>query len=281
MWFPLARTHLYDGVGLIGVERTGDKANLNYACSVLNTPRVNKVFNFNCFYCHAETVGGKAYLGLGNTTRDFTGDVRNVCDTVRAGANLFGTPGEKEEASILQHRFAIASDYMKSSTVGANPSMTYVYALMAHRDPATLKWTDNRLLEMPTAPPLPVAVPPWWQMRKRKTLFANGELPLHWSFMTLATLMGQESPEQYAQSAEGFKKVKAFVETLPPPEYPQAVNASLAGQGKAVFETTCSTCHGTYGSGGTYPERVIPFSEIGTDRALGDQQTKLDERFVG
>src|SRR5262249_2077078 len=35
---------------------------------------------------------------------------------------------------------------------------------------------------------------------------------------------------------------------------------------KVVFEKNCSRCHGTYGENGTYPNRIVPLDEIGTDR---------------
>ena len=34
-----------------------------------------------------------------------------------------------------------------------------------------------------------------------------------------------------------------------------------------AFEKNCAECHGTYGDAWTYPERVVPLAEIGTDPA--------------
>src|SRR5262249_46335139 len=44
------------------------------------------------------------------------------------------------------------------------------------------------------------------------------------------------------------------------------------------FENTCSRCHGTYGENWTYPNRIIPLDEIGTDRKRFDGVT---EEFGG
>src|SRR5207248_11756485 len=41
---------------------------------------------------------------------------------------------------------------------------------------------------------------------------------------------------------------------------------SLAKQGEEIFTATCARCHGTYGPKWTYPNKIIPIKEIGTDR---------------
>ena len=51
------------------------------------------------------------------------------------------------------------------------------------------------------------------------------------------------------------------------PRWPFAApDPALVARGKAVFERSCSTCHGTYGETRTYPERAIPLADVGTDR---------------
>ena len=37
-----------------------------------------------------------------------------------------------------------------------------------------------------------------------------------------------------------------------------------------MFRRHCAECHGTYGSDGSYPDRVIPIREVGTDRVRLD-----------
>src|SRR5207253_5452636 len=50
-----------------------------------------------------------------------------------------------------------------------------------------------------------------------------------------------------------------------------------AARGRTVFAKTCVRCHGTYGPGGRYPNKIIPLDVIGTDpaRSLG-----LSDRLV-
>src|SRR6185437_13855497 len=40
-----------------------------------------------------------------------------------------------------------------------------------------------------------------------------------------------------------------------------------ASRGEKFFVESCSRCHGTYGSGGSYPEKTVPIDEVDTDRA--------------
>jgi mono/diheme cytochrome c family protein len=48
------------------------------------------------------------------------------------------------------------------------------------------------------------------------------------------------------------------------------VDARLAEKGREVFAGTCARCHGTYGEKWTYPNRIVPLAEIGTDRRRFD-----------
>ena len=47
-------------------------------------------------------------------------------------------------------------------------------------------------------------------------------------------------------------------------------NQKLAAKGETLFTQNCSRCHGTYGADWTYPNRVVPLEEIGTDRTRFD-----------
>jgi mono/diheme cytochrome c family protein len=79
------------------------------------------------------------------------------------------------------------------------------------------------------------------------------------------------------QKAEpAFRDIQAYLLSLEPPKYPLAIDQKLADKGKGLFENTCSRCHGTYGEKWTYPNRIVPLKEIGTDpkRAEG-----ISEKF--
>jgi mono/diheme cytochrome c family protein len=65
-----------------------------------------------------------------------------------------------------------------------------------------------------------------------------------------------------------FNDVLAYINSIMPPKYPKPINEKLAMEGKNIFEATCSTCHGKYGPGGTYPNLLIPADIIKTDSLL-------------
>src|SRR5581483_2128801 len=64
--------------------------------------------------------------------------------------------------------------------------------------------------------------------------------------------------------------IQAYLLSLEPPKYPFPVDAALAKKGAALFEKHCSRCHGTYGQEGSYPNKIVPLAEIGTDRTRFD-----------
>jgi len=70
--------------------------------------------------------------------------------------------------------------------------------------------------------------------------------------------------------------LRSFKRKLPYPGPP--LDERLASRGKAVFEDTCSQCHGYYVDHGdemrvSYKERVVPIDMVGTDRARLDAVT--------
>jgi mono/diheme cytochrome c family protein len=69
---------------------------------------------------------------------------------------------------------------------------------------------------------------------------------------------------------EDFPDVRAYLLSLEAPPYPYAVDAALADDGRAVFEATCSGCHGTYGARETYPNLLVPLDAVGTDPVLAE-----------
>jgi mono/diheme cytochrome c family protein len=78
-----------------------------------------------------------------------------------------------------------------------------------------------------------------------------------------------------------FADIQAFILSLEPPKYPFAIDQGLAGRGEQLFRENCSRCHGTYGSHWTYPNKVVPLEQIGTDpgRAHGISE-KAEEHYL-
>src|SRR5207248_3669907 len=70
-----------------------------------------------------------------------------------------------------------------------------------------------------------------------------------------------------------FADIHAFILTVEKPKYPFAIDAHLAAKGQGLFNDTCARCHGTYGAGGRYPDKIVALDVIGTDRTLADSLT--------
>ena len=251
--------------------REGRNAELPYSLTAhVNSDGV-EIVSSNCLVCHAARFEGELIVGLGNEFLDFTTDPRAVVN--QAGVYVRG----EEETAAWQRwadRIEGIAPYVQTSTVGVNPATNLTWALMTHRDPETLAWSSEPLLEPPPTDPLPVSVPPWWRMQKKNAMFyttlGRGD---HARFMILASMLCADSVEE-AEAADAYAPdIRAYITSLEPPEYPFPVDAALAQQGKTVFEAHCSGCHGTYGADASYPNLVVPLEEIGTDPAYARAAT--------
>jgi mono/diheme cytochrome c family protein len=82
------------------------------------------------------------------------------------------------------------------------------------------------------------------------------------------------SAKTFEQEERTFKDIQAYLLSLEAPKYPFPVDRALAMKGEALFNKTCSRCHGTYGDKWTYPNRIVPLDEIDTDRTRYDGITQ-------
>ncbi|MGF1551037.1 MAG: c-type cytochrome [Paracoccaceae bacterium] len=243
--------------------REGRNAELPYAL----TSHVNEdgveIVSSNCLTCHASEIDGEVVVGLGNEFADFTGDPRRVA--MQSGSYV---RGEAETAawSHWADRIEGIAPYIRTATVGVNPATNLTWALMAHRDPETLEWSETPLIEPPQAEPLPVSVPPWWGMRHKDAMFyttiGRGD---HSKFMLLASMLCIESYDEVEAVQAYADDIRAYIASLEAPAYPHAIDRGLAAEGAALYADGCASCHGTYGEDASYPDRVYPLDEIGTD----------------
>jgi cytochrome c5 len=259
--------------------RRGDNANLPYYFSAADSPEGVRVVSANCLMCHAGRINGQLVVGLGAADRDFTADQVGLIDLA---GGLLSDPKEIAAWQRFRDRTAAIADYSRTLTIGTNPADSFTAALMAHRDPATLAWSPQPLLPLPPPIVVPVDVPPWWRMSKKHAMFYNASgRGDHARIMMAAALLCSDTVAEAQVIDQAFVDVRAWIETaIEPPKWPWAVDASLAGAGKTVFEATCAKCHGTYGAGGSYPNQLVPLADIGTDALLAQGETEFAERFV-
>jgi mono/diheme cytochrome c family protein len=243
--------------------RRGRNADLPYALTAATTKEGVEVVASNCLTCHAAEFDGALIVGLGDEFRDFTQDARGFVNA--AGAYVRGA-AETEAWRHWADRIDGVAPYIRTATIGVNPATNLTWALMAHRDPETLAWSAEPLIAPPQTEPLPVSVPPWWGMAKKRAMFyttiGRGD---HARFMLLASTLCADSLEE-AEAVDAYAPdIRAYIASLKPPEYPFPIDAALAERGAAVFAEECSKCHGSYGAEPSYPNAVIKLDIIGTD----------------
>ena len=243
--------------------REGRNAELPYSLTAHENADGVEIVSSNCLTCHAAEFGGELIVGLGNEFLDFTGDPREA--VTRIGTYVSG----EAETEAWQHwadRIDGIAPYVQMDSVGVNPATNLTWALMAHLDPETMDWSAEPRIDPPPTDPLPVSVPPWWRMQKKHAMFyttiGRGD---HARFMIMASMLCADSVEEMERVDSYGPDIRAWIESLEAPEYPWAIDAALAEEGRAVFEANCSQCHGTYGEDASYPNLVVPLEEVGTD----------------
>ncbi len=256
-------------------DRGGDNALLPYNFTAFTTPSGVDVVSPNCLQCHAERLNGTLVIGLGSHTADYTDDVASLAGLACA---LVDDPTEAAECERWRERVAAVGPYTITKTIGVNPADNLAAVLFAHRDPQTLAWSAEPMLELPPPVVVPVDVPPWWRMQKKRAMFYVGAgRGDHARIMMTASTLCVDSVAEARAIDEYFPDIRAYLLSLAPPIWPYPIDAELAATGRAVFVDTCASCHGTYGddpAAEEYPNTIIAIDDIGTDStmALGAAQ---------
>lgn len=260
-------------------SRDSRNRGLPYMLTIRDTDDGVRLVTSNCLSCHAGYFEDKLIIGLGNEFLDFTRDAS-------VGAEQLGAYVTSKKDALewkkWADRIATIAPYMRTDTLGVNPAVNLTFALMAHRNPVSLKWSDKALIKPPGRKPLPVSVPPWWRMKKKNALFYNTEgRGDHARIMMLAATLCTDSIEEARAIDRLAIDMRAYLASLKAPKYPYPVDSKLAAKGRTLFEQNCSFCHGTYGNDASYPNLVFHHEEVGTDAELARLLTSEENlRFV-
>jgi len=258
--------------------RTGDNATLPYNFTAFTAASGVELVTANCLTCHAGHINGKLVVGLGAADGDFTS---SLAGQAKLAGDLITDPTQKAEWAKWNDRVQAISPYTVTTTVGENPADNLAAVLFAHRDPATLAWSDTPLLALPPTEVVPVHVPAWWRMKRKNAMFynASGRGDHARIMMTASTLCTDTVADAQAIDAY-FPDIEAYIESIQAPAYPFAIDKTLAAQGHGVFEATCARCHGTYDGAGSYPNLVFDTAYVGTDPTLAVGSSQFATRFV-
>ena len=202
----------------------------------------------DCLICHGGSIGGRSYIGLGNTQLDLT---RLLEEMTRADGKRFPL-----------------SPYVINSCRGTVNAGMFSATLLSVRN-ADL---SLRRFPLPLGANLPeMDTVAWWNFAPKTTMYYDGRTPANSARSIMQFLLGEKTLDQFKALEPTFKDIQAYIRSLEPPRYPFPIDRPKADRGRLVFEATCARCHGTYGAEPSYPDRIVPLKTIGTDpaRAVG------------
>lgn len=210
-----------------------------------------KGLQIDCLVCHGGSIGGKSYVGLGNTQLD----LKSLLDEMTIASG---------------HRLPPSSFVLNSSRGTVNAGM--VAAVLLSLRKSDLSMRRFPLLLGANIPELDV--PPWWHLRKKATMYYDGRIDARSVRSNMTFLLGEKSLEELKALEPTFADIQAYLESITPPKYPFAIDSARAERGHVVYSRNCEKCHGTYGPDGQYPNVLVELKVIGTDpaRALGLSQ---------
>ena len=230
----------------------------------------------NCLECHAQVFDNKLYVGLGNSGIDFTDrkklNPRNAAAAERVLQH--GDPRKLAAAEPFLRAMKAISGELYTEVRGVNSADRLADLLVAHRDPKTLRWSNQPVIDVSggangSSGVVPTDTPPWWWLKKKHAMFYNGFGRGDFGRFLMASNLLTVSDSSEAREVDShINDVLAYIYSIQPPRYPHPINTSLARQGNVLFIEHCSKCHGHYGEGGEYPNLLIPESLIGTDSLL-------------
>lgn len=206
-------------------------------------------WTMNCFACHGGSVYGRPTPGAPNNRYALSSLTEEI---TMAKAKLGQLPGTMEMGSLF---------IPLGSTNGTTNAVVFGMALMKSR--------DAQLNVVPTAPKFftnhDMDAPPWWYFYKRPYIYIDGFAQKGHRGLMQFSMIPENGPKFFRRHEKDFEDVFAYISSLRPPKYEGKTDVELADRGRMIFERTCAECHGTYGDDWTYPNRMVPLEEIGTD----------------
>lgn len=207
----------------------------------------------NCFSCHGGKVAGVTIPGAGNTHIDLT---TLSTDLMRLRALDGGRDPSQVKDAIAP--FQTPLNFHR----GVTNAVIFAPVFAGLRDlKLGLMFTKNPelLLHHDMNPPA------WWNFKKKTRIYADAFAPKTPRQLMPFAMSPTFSDEKFRSFEPNFVHIYQYIEELEAPKYPFPIDSALASRGQELFEKTCAECHGTYGPGGEFPNRVVDIEEIGTD----------------
>lgn len=206
-------------------------------------------WTMNCLSCHGGSVYGTPTPGAPNNR--FA--LQTLTDEIRKTKLLVGKPlGRMDLGSMI---------VPLGTTNGTTNAVVFGMGLMHYRD-ADLN-VLNKLPAMFTHHDMDA--PAWWHFSKRPSIYIDGFAPKSHRALMQFMLVPENGPEFFREHEDEFRDVYAYLSSLRPPAYPDVIDGELARRGGQLFADHCAECHGSYGTIGSYPNRMVDIDRIGTD----------------
>src|SRR5262245_49220134 len=209
---------------------------------------LGKGLGIDCMTCHGGSIFGKSMIGLGNASLD----IHALFEELSEAANVPAKPA-----------------FTYSNVRGTSEAGAFAVYLLGFRTPELNLKADYTNLGLKDD--AFEDVPAWWLLKKKRTMYHTGGGDVESTRALMQFMMHPLAlPSDFKRHEATFRDVRQYLLSIEAPKYPFAVDRTLAEQGERLFKTNCAKCHGTYGDEPTYPNKVIPLDEIGTDRKRFD-----------
>lgn len=149
---------------------------------------------------------------------------------------------------------------------GPNPLFRMVEAACIQKEGSLIR-RETPAYSITDSLPVPVSdIPPLWNVRKKTRLYYNGQgVGDFRKLLMTARLMTLGDTVEATHARMRFADVAAWIESLEPPQFDGPIDEEKASAGRELFERECRKCHGSYGMGGSYPNKIVPLERIETD----------------
>jgi len=206
-------------------------------------------WSVNCFSCHGGKVAGQVIPGAPNTL--FA--METLAEDVRATRRKLGQFSLRDLAAGI---------FPQGNNVGTTNAVMFGVVLEAARDKDLERVYDR---PFPKLVHHDMDAPAWWLMKKKTRLYADGFAERDHRALMQFMMTPENSGQRIRGMEEDYKKIYDWIMSLEAPKYPFPIDHKLAQRGREIFNRNCAECHGTYGENSTYPNRIVPIEEVGTD----------------
>ena len=105
--------------------------------------------------------------------------------------------------------------------------------------------------------------PPWWHFQRKKMLYIDGFAEKgHRRPDAVHAGQGKRARE-VPPVGRGLPRRLRLLESLRAAQVSLADRRAAGRGGEQAFGRNCAACHGTYGRGGRYPEKLVPIDVVG------------------